>query len=141
MIPAALHEARAAATGSGACGNAAPVAGGCINRCYAARNGHRLDADRAVAAASAPLPHGDLWRGNAAFLGDGTPVMFDLAVYAGDAETDLAMTERFGSFPPAFGEAYRALRPPDPGYAVRRDLYNLYHVLNHLNLSGGGYLG
>jgi fructosamine-3-kinase len=62
-------------------------------------------------------------------------------VYAGDAEADLAMTELFGGFPTAFQAAYRAVRPVDAGYAVRRDLYNLYHVLNHLNLFGGSYLG
>lgn len=93
-------------------------------------------------AGHAPQPsllHGDLWSGNVGFLADGTPVIFDPAVYYGDAEADLAMTELFGGFPASFYEGYRALRPTDAGYAVRRGLYNLYHVLNHLNLFGAGY--
>ena len=85
------------------------------------------------------LLHGDLWGGNAAALGDGTPVLFDPAVYRGDREADLAMTELFGGFPPAFYAAYDAVLPRDPGYATRRELYNLYHLLNHHNLFGGGY--
>lgn len=91
-----------------------------------------------------PLPsllHGDLWGGNHAALADGTPVIFDPAVYYGDREADLAMTELFGGFGPGFYSAYRAAWPLDPGYRVRKDLYNLYHVLNHLNLFGGGYRG
>jgi protein-ribulosamine 3-kinase len=87
------------------------------------------------------LLHGDLWGGNHAALRDGTPVIFDPAVYYGDRETDLAMTELFGGFGPRFYAAYREAWPLDPGYPVRRDLYNLYHVLNHLNLFGGGYRG
>jgi len=90
---------------------------------------------------AASLLHGDLWSGNAGTLGDGSPVVFDPAVYRGDREADLAMTELFGGFPRAFYAAYREAWPLDAGYAVRRDLYNLYHVLNHLNLFGGGYLG
>lgn len=92
--------------------------------------------------AHAPLPsllHGDLWGGNAAFLGDGTPVVFDPAVYYGDRETDLAMTELFGGFPEDFYAAYRAHSPLDAGYRVRKTLYQLYHVLNHAYLFGGGY--
>jgi len=87
----------------------------------------------------ASLLHGDLWSGNAAFLADGLPVLFDPAVYFGDRETDLAMTELFGGFPRSFYAAYAEAWPLDAGYAVRRDLYNLYHVLNHANLFGGGY--
>jgi fructosamine-3-kinase len=86
------------------------------------------------------LLHGDLWGGNAAFLTEGTPVIFDPAVYYGDRETDLAMTELFGGFPEDFYAAYRAHAPLDPGYRVRKTLYNLYHVLNHANLFGGGYV-
>jgi len=89
---------------------------------------------------AASLLHGDLWAGNAAATG-GEPVIFDPAVYFGDRETDLAMTELFGGFPTVFYDAYREAWPLDPGYAVRRVLYNLYHVLNHVNLFGGGYLG
>jgi len=61
-------------------------------------------------------------------------------VYVGHAEADLAMTELFGGFAPAFYSAYREVNPLQPGYEQRRDLYNLYHLLNHLNLFGGGYL-
>jgi protein-ribulosamine 3-kinase len=66
-------------------------------------------------------------------------VVFDPACYYGDREADLAMTELFGGFPPVFYSAYREIWELDAGYAVRRDLYNLYHVLNHLNLFGGSY--
>lgn len=62
------------------------------------------------------------------------------AVYVGHAEADLAMTELFGRFPTAFYNAYSTVNPIDPGYKDRRDLYNLYHLLNHLNLFGGSYL-
>ena len=89
-----------------------------------------------------PVPsllHGDIWSGNYGYLQDGTPVLFDPAVYFGDREADLAMTELFGGFPPDFYAAYREAWPLDSGYAVRRDLYNLYHVMNHANLFGGGY--
>jgi fructosamine-3-kinase len=86
------------------------------------------------------LLHGDLWGGNAAALADGTPVAFDPAVYVGDREADLAMTELFGGFPREFAAAYRAGWPLDDGYRARRDFYNLYHVLNHANLFAGGYV-
>lgn len=88
-----------------------------------------------------PLPsllHGDLWGGNVG-TSNGHPVIFDPAVYYGDRETDLAMTELFGGFPGRFYQAYRESWPLDPGYKVRKTLYNLYHVLNHFNLFGGGY--
>jgi fructosamine-3-kinase len=85
------------------------------------------------------LLHGDLWGGNRAMLADGTPVVYDPAVYYGDREADLAMTRLFGGFGPRFYAAYEHAWPPDAGAEARRDLYNLYHVLNHLNLFGGGY--
>ena len=90
-----------------------------------------------------PVPsllHGDLWSGNAGFTAEG-PVLYDPAVYYGDREADLAMTELFGGFPRAFYQAYDAAWPLDPGYEQRKHLYNLYHLLNHLNLFGGDYLG
>ena len=90
-----------------------------------------------------PLPsllHGDLWGGNFGYA-DGVPVLFDPAVYFGDREADLAMTELFGGFPADFYAAYRETWPLDPGYGTRKTLYNLYHVLNHYNLFGGGYAG
>jgi fructosamine-3-kinase len=88
----------------------------------------------------ASLLHGDLWSGNYSFDHAGQPVLFDPAVYYGDRETDIAMTELFGGFPATFYAAYREAYPLDPGYSTRKTLYNLYHILNHLNLFGGGYL-
>jgi fructosamine-3-kinase len=88
----------------------------------------------------ASLLHGDLWAGNKAFTQDGQPVLFDPASYYGDRETDIAMTELFGGFDSAFYSAYTAHCPLPDGYQLRRDLYNLYHMLNHLNLFGAGYL-
>lgn len=85
------------------------------------------------------LIHGDLWGGNWGALADGTPVTFDPAVHYADRECDLAMTELFGGFPDAFYAAYREAWPLTPGYAERRDLYQLYHVLNHCNLFGDAY--
>jgi len=90
-----------------------------------------------------PLPsllHGDLWSGNMAYDLKGHPVIYDPAVYYGDRETDLAMTELFGGFSADFYAAYRQQWPLDSGYQTRKTLYNLYHILNHLNLFGGGYL-
>jgi fructosamine-3-kinase len=87
----------------------------------------------------ASLLHGDLWNGNAGFTPLG-PVIFDPAVYYGDREADLAMSELFGGFPAAFYSSYEEAFPLDAGYRRRKHLYNLYHLLNHLNLFGGGYL-
>ena len=99
----------------------------------------RLDALFDGYAPAPSLLHGDLWGGNHGYLADGTPVVFDPARYVGDRECDLAMTELFGGFAPEFYAAYRAAWPLDAGYAARKSLYNLYHVLNHANLFGGGY--
>ncbi len=85
------------------------------------------------------LLHGDLWSGNAACGSNGRPVVFDPACYFGDRETDLAMTELFGGFSPAFYRAYEQTWPLHPGYPLRKPLYNFYHILNHANLFGGGY--
>jgi len=89
----------------------------------------------------ASLLHGDLWGGNWSGLADGTPVIYDPATYYGDRETDIAMTELFGGFPKAFYEAYTEEWPLDEGYGRRKILYNLYHILNHLNLFGSSYAG
>lgn len=86
------------------------------------------------------LLHGDLWGGNVGQTGNGAPVVYDPAVYFGDRETDMAMTELFGGFSESFYRSYEDAWPLDTGYKMRRTLYNLYHVLNHLNLFGGGYL-
>jgi fructosamine-3-kinase len=88
---------------------------------------------------SASLLHGDLWSGNCASDDQQNPVIYDPAVYYGDRETDIAMTELFGGFTAEFYAAYNAVYPLDPGYKIRKNLYNLYHVLNHYNLFGGSY--
>ncbi len=85
--------------------------------------------------------HGDLWGGNASALADGTPVIYDPAFYYGDRETDIAMTQLFGGFDARFYAAYNEAWPLDEGFAVRRTFYNLYHIINHLNIFGTGYLG
>lgn len=86
------------------------------------------------------LLHGDLWAGNVMAGNDGKAWLIDPAVYVGHAEADIAMTELFGGFPAAFYGAYREAGILPPEYKQRRDLYNLYHLLNHLNMFGGGYL-
>lgn len=119
----------------------------------AASNGYtgrlQRDGDRLLAGVGdllgehQPVPallHGDLWSGNAAAIATtNEPVIFDPASYYGDREADIAMTELFGVFPASFYTAYRDVWPLDAGYTLRRDLYNLYHLLNHLNLFGGRY--
>lgn len=86
------------------------------------------------------LLHGDLWAGNYMIDRDGNPWLIDPAASVGHAEADLAMTELFGGFGRSFYEAYKETAGLDPGYQDRKDLYNLYHLLNHLNLFGGSYL-
>jgi protein-ribulosamine 3-kinase len=106
-------------------------------------DGERLLACLPVLLDHAPcvsLLHGDLWSGNVGYDRTGTPVLFDPAVYYGDREADVAMTELFGGFDRDFYSAYNEAWPLDSGYRQRKTLYNLYHVLNHANLFGGGYL-
>jgi protein-ribulosamine 3-kinase len=107
-------------------------------------NGERLCIDMALLfndyMPQPSLLHGDLWAGNVAVDKLGCPVIFDPACYYGDREADLAMTELFGGFSRDFYAAYQAVWPLDAGYDVRKTLYNLYHILNHLHLFGGGYL-
>jgi len=101
-----------------------------------------INAVRAKLAERQPQPslvHGDLWSGNAAIAKDGAPTIFDPATYYGDRETDLAMTELFGGFPTAFYNGYNQAWQLDSGYRQRKSIYNLYHILNHFNLFGGGY--
>jgi protein-ribulosamine 3-kinase len=88
--------------------------------------------------------HGDLWGGNVAGLDaaagqEGTPVIFDPALYYGDREADIAMTYGFGGFDTDFYASYQNASPLDQGFAVRKTFYNIYHIINHLNLFGGGY--
>jgi fructosamine-3-kinase len=107
------------------------------------QEGERLMTHLQAIIGHGPMPsllHGDLWGGNVGATEEGKPVIFDPAVYFGDRETDLAMTELFGGFGADFYAAYRESWPLPPEYALRKILYNLYHVLNHLNLFGGGYL-
>ena len=88
----------------------------------------------------ASMLHGDLWTGNASALRDGTAVIYDPAFYYGDREADLAMTQLFGSFSQIFYSSYNEVWPLDDGYPLRKTFYNLYHIINHLNLFGTGYL-
>lgn len=85
------------------------------------------------------LLHGDLWGGNASYDENKNPVLYDPATYYGDRETDLAFTELFGGFSSSFYQAYNKIFPLNKGYAHRKELYNLYHILNHYNLFGGSY--
>ncbi|MCD8020916.1 MAG: fructosamine kinase family protein [Clostridiales bacterium] len=87
------------------------------------------------------LIHGDLWSGNASCGPDGKAWIFDPAVYVGHFEAELAMTELFGRYPVTFYASYHEVNRIDSGYEDRKDLYNLYHMLNHFNLFGGSYLG
>lgn len=88
----------------------------------------------------ASLLHGDLWSGNLAGDQQGHPVYFDPASYYGDRETDLALTELFGGFPSSFYQGYDSVWPLEAGYKLRRPWYQLYHILNHALIFGGGYL-
>jgi len=96
----------------------------------------------AVLNAHAPAPclvHGDLWGGNAGVLSDGRGLLIDPACWWADREVDLAMTHLFGGFSPAFYAAYEQEWPLASGASGRIEVYNLYHLLNHANLFGGGY--
>jgi len=119
----------------------------------AAENGYRGALQEAGARLAEGLPlfftgytprpallHGDLWGGNWGVLEGGLPAVFDPAIHWGDREAELAMTELFGGFGAEFHAAYRLHAPLDAGYPMRRGLYQLYHVLNHLNLFGEAYL-
>jgi fructosamine-3-kinase len=96
----------------------------------------------------ASLIHGDLWGGNVipgpapstSLRAGGRACMIDPAAHYGWAEAELAMTALFGQFPSAFYSAYESVRPLAPSWRSRFDLYNLYHLLNHLNLFGRSYL-
>jgi fructosamine-3-kinase len=85
------------------------------------------------------LLHGDLWSGNYIVDDRGEACLIDPAVYYGHREADLAMTRLFGGFEPSFYKAYGEVSPLAPGHEDRLPIYQLYHVLNHLNLFGGGY--
>ena len=86
------------------------------------------------------LVHGDLWSGNYMIGPDGEPVLIDPAVYYGDREVDLAMTELFGRLDQSFYDAYNEAWPLNEGYEIRREIYNLYHLMNHMNLFGLSYM-
>lgn len=101
-----------------------------------------IDNVKSILASHQPRPsllHGDLWQGNTGLSPLG-PVIFDPASYWGDRECDIAFTELFGRFPETFYKGYNAQYPLSEHYENRRDLYNLYHVLNHCNMFGGHYL-
>lgn len=101
-----------------------------------------VDLGRHILSLHQPHPsllHGDLWAGNAGFCKKG-PVLFDPAIYIGDAETDLAMAELFGGFPAHFFEGYQSTSPIEKNYALRKPIYQLYHILNHGLLFGAHYI-
>lgn len=87
----------------------------------------------------ASMLHGDLWAGNLLFSTSGQPVFLDPALYFGDREAEMAYTGLFGGFSSTFYAAYQASWPLEKEFPLRRDLYNLYHLLNHLNLFGEEY--
>jgi len=101
-------------------------------------NMHKLFEGRII---QPSMLHGDLWGGNVGGLADGTPVIFDPAFYYGDREADLAMTYVFGGFAADFYATYQHAYPLDDGFELRKVFYNVYHIINHLNLFGGGYHG
>jgi protein-ribulosamine 3-kinase len=131
-----LPRSASASSSSAAPGRAGR--GGCSSRASACASACR--SCWPTGAGSPALLHGDLWAGNRAADAAGQPVVFDPAVHYGDPECDLAMTRLFGGFAPEFYAAYEAIIPPAPGRALRERLYQLYHVLNHANLFGGGYV-
>lgn len=99
----------------------------------------RLDTWLGNVSRTPSLIHGDLWSGNVVAAPGGVPALIDPAISYSDREAELAYTELFGGFSPRFYAAYNAVWPLESGYADRRDLYNLYHLLNHLNLFGESY--
>ncbi len=94
---------------------------------------------RWIPAQQPSLVHGDLWSGNIHFSAHG-PALIDPAAHHGWGEADLAMTRLFGTMAPPLYAAYNEVRPLAPGFDERVPLYNLYHLLNHLNLFGDGWL-
>ncbi|HEY8521471.1 MAG TPA: fructosamine kinase family protein [Gammaproteobacteria bacterium] len=118
------------------------VANGLPDRCRALgeRVLERLDQLLEGHAPAPSLLHGDLWGGNWGATRDEEPYVFDPAVYFGDREADIGMTRLFGGFGPAFRRAYEAAWPLEPGAEARMELYNCYHLLNHFNIFGAGYV-
>ena len=86
------------------------------------------------------LLHGDLWSGNLMTDDKGQPALIDPAVYYGNREVEIAFTRLFGGFDNKFYTTYNAVWPLSSGFEVRKDIYNLYPLLVHVNLFGGGYL-
>ncbi len=86
------------------------------------------------------LLHGDLWSGNYLCDASGDPVLIDPAVYRGCREAEFGMLKLFGSCPPNFYQSYQDAWPMNDGWERRVSIYVLYHLLNHLNLFGRGYL-
>lgn len=99
---------------------------------------HQLD--KRFPAEPPALLHGDLWSGNLRCDSDGHPVLIDPAVYYGHREMDLAMTKLFGGFDAALYSAYNTEWPLEQDWEARVDLCNLYPLLVHVNLFGGGYV-
>jgi fructosamine-3-kinase len=100
---------------------------------------HRLVDLMQTALEPPSILHGDLWSGNFIVDDTGQPCLIDPAAYFGHREADLAMTRLFGGFTPAFYEAYDEEFPLADDHGERLPIYQLYHLLNHLNLFGSGY--
>ena len=98
----------------------------------------RVESLLAGASARPSLIHGDLWGGNIIPCPEGL-ALIDPSIYYAERETEIAYTELFQSFPAPFYQGYQSAWPLDPGYADRRSLYNLYHLVNHLNHFGEQY--
>jgi len=95
--------------------------------------------ERLPARPPASLLHGDLWKGNFMITATGDPALIDPATYYGHREADIAMTELFGGYDEMFYRAYKKAWPLEEGYETRREIYNLYHLINHLNHFGRSY--
>jgi protein-ribulosamine 3-kinase len=100
---------------------------------------HKIDGIFSGSEEKPSLLHGDLWGGNYLTDDNGNACLIDPAVYYGNREADLAMTKLFGGFDNKFYSAYHEAYPLIDGWKFRENIYKLYHVLNHLNLFGGGY--
>ena len=86
------------------------------------------------------LTHGDLWSGNFLCDRESRPVLIDPAASFAHREMDMAMSRLFGGFDDVFYQGYEDTWPLEPGFNDRLEVYQLYYLLVHVNLFGGGYV-